>query len=120
MPIELQDSTLLCESCGYDLRGLPLPHRCPECGRLAEQVFGCQGAIEWYRSWAGVCFWSPPPFVLRQLEQPGVCWIAVRRVLVWLVLPWLLVAALCTAPVRSSSSAVMTVGGSRSIGRANA
>ncbi|MGE3108346.1 MAG: hypothetical protein AB7O77_08335 [Phycisphaerales bacterium] len=28
-----QEPTWICDHCGYDLRGLPAQHRCPECGQ---------------------------------------------------------------------------------------
>ncbi|HTW94102.1 MAG TPA: hypothetical protein VMD30_04860, partial [Tepidisphaeraceae bacterium] len=34
------DADLLCESCGYTLKGLPLEGQCPECGRPICQSTG--------------------------------------------------------------------------------
>ncbi len=40
-----------CYECGYDLSGLELPHRCPECGLLADPPRQSQAVNGWYAGW---------------------------------------------------------------------
>lgn len=86
--------------CGYDLRGLPAPLRCPECGHVAGQEADRQAALNWYRSARGLFFIAPPPAVMVHLHHPAAQRVAVRRFLLWVALPW---AALCSLIVVLSS-----------------
>lgn len=79
-----------CPVCGYDVRGLPVPGRCPECGAA---VTGTRHIpIEpWYSSWHGWFLLHPPPLALHFLGTPGIQAVAKRRVFRLFLMPWLLV-----------------------------
>lgn len=86
-----------CPVCGYDLRGLTLPGRCPECGALATDTRHIP--IEpWYRSWHGWFLLRPPPLAMHFLGTPSIQAVAQRRVFRLLVVPWLFVLALAVLP----------------------
>lgn len=87
------DTSLHCAVCGYDLRGLPRPPRCPECGHVAGREADRQAALNWYRSARGLFFIGPPPAVMIHLHHPAAQRAAVRRFIVWFALPW---AVLCS------------------------
>ena len=40
MPAPLRFDLLACGTCGYDLQGLPLDGRCPECGKAYDKDHG--------------------------------------------------------------------------------
>jgi hypothetical protein len=47
-PVVPDESDLLCEGCGYTLKGLPLTGNCPECGKPIQQSVGHHRLpIEW-------------------------------------------------------------------------
>ena len=53
----MDDTTLLCERCGYSLEGLPHTHTCPECGvPIRESLPAQRTGSPWQRS-PGVRSW---------------------------------------------------------------
>lgn len=77
-----------CAQCGYDLTGLELPHRCPECGRLADPQADRRAALDWYASpRALLLLGSMPASAALYLAEPQVVRRAGRRFVVWVLLP---------------------------------
>lgn len=84
-----------CYQCGYDLSGLELPHRCPECGLLADPPKQSRAVNGWYAGWRS-WLWC----VTRPSRTPrGLCYVPYtpesirssrRRLLLLLWLPSLL------------------------------
>ncbi|MBU0638834.1 MAG: hypothetical protein KKB50_08215 [Planctomycetes bacterium] len=80
-----------CPNCDYDLTGLELPHRCPECGHLSDPEQERAAAVAWYCYWKGLFFRRPPPMALAYLGNPACRRQARRRYLTLVLLPWLAV-----------------------------
>jgi len=83
-----------CPDCGYDLTGLDLPHRCPECGFLVDPLANHEAVVAWYCSWRGSLLVSAPPNAARYLHDPRCRRVARRRLLWGVFVPWL-AATLC-------------------------
>lgn len=79
-----------CPDCGYNLTGLELPHRCPECGFDVDPRANAEAALAWYASQRGLFLRRPPPAFARYLGTAEARVIARRRVRRLILLPWLL------------------------------
>jgi hypothetical protein len=77
-----------CPNCNYDLTGLDLPHRCPECGYLADPPAEREAAVAWYASWKGLFFRAPPRMALAYLGDRRCRRRARQRGLLLLLVPW--------------------------------
>ncbi len=86
-----------CVNCGYDLRGLPPDHRCPECGELTDAAALGQQAQAWYASWRGLLGIGAPPAALLYLRDPRSQSLARRRLVLFCLLPLLLPGVLAVA-----------------------
>ena len=96
-----------CYNCGYSLRGLDLPHVCPECGQMADPEKQAAEARAWFASWRVWFWWWRPSraptgacYVLHDAESVRI---ARRRGLLCLWLP----AVLCFAVVIGASAVVV-------------
>lgn len=81
------ERALRCVNCGYDLRGLPLPRACPECGEVSDPAR--EQAIAWFldlRSWL---YHGPPRAAAAHLHDPRVSRAACLRLGLVLTIPWL-------------------------------
>jgi hypothetical protein len=96
------ESTPRCVNCGYDLRGLPLPRRCPECGHLSGLDAERKEAESWYASWRGLLFLFPPPLAMAHLHYPRSRGVALRRLFYGFALPWIVLSGF----IASASSIV--------------
>ena len=83
-----------CPNCGYNLTGLDLPHRCPECGHLADAVAEREAAVRWYSSWNGLLFRKTPSMALAYIGDARCRRHAWRRCLLLVLAPWLAVTLL--------------------------
>jgi hypothetical protein len=83
-----------CFECGYDLTGLDLPHRCPECGRVADPQNAGDEVYAWFASRRAVWLRSPPACFMAQLHEGRCLRVAARRLLISLVVPWLVLVGL--------------------------
>lgn len=77
-----------CPNCNYDLTGLDLPHRCPECGYLADPPAEREAAVAWYASWKGLFFSAPPGMALAYLGDRRCQRRARQRGVLLLLVPW--------------------------------
>lgn len=79
-------NALICFECGYDLRGLPKPVRCPECGLSYSPDKERDDAIQWFDSWRGWFGTQPPVRAVAYLSFDGCVRSAgVRRIRVALL-----------------------------------
>lgn len=83
-----------CPNCGYNLTGLDLPHRCPECGHLADAVAEREAAVRWYSSWNAFLLRKTPPMALAYIGDARCRRHAWRRWLLLVLVPWLAVTPL--------------------------
>lgn len=84
-----------CLECGYDLSGLQLPRRCPECGRLADPETEAAEAREWFARRAPKLLWlggqeTVPLGLSCMLSDVASAKLARRRTTRWLWLPAIL------------------------------
>ena len=78
-----------CFNCNYDLTGLDLPHRCPECGEWADPVAERKAAVAWYLGRGALLMRRPPKAANLYLDAPECRALARRRWLRLVLLPWL-------------------------------
>ncbi len=76
-----------CTQCGYDLMGLELPHRCPECGRVSDPQAERRAALDWYASPRALMLRSMPASAASYLAEPQAVRRARQRLVVWVLLP---------------------------------
>jgi hypothetical protein len=76
----------VCPECGYDLTGLELPYRCPECGTPVDPAGDNERAVAWFASWRGLLFAKAPPHAGRYLRDPRCRRPARKRLVRWLLL----------------------------------
>ncbi|MCH8148044.1 MAG: zinc ribbon domain-containing protein [Planctomycetes bacterium] len=84
-----------CFECGYDLNGLQLPRRCPECGKLADPETQAAEAREWFARRSPRLMWLVRPQTVPlglwcALSDATSAKLARRRVARWLWLPAIL------------------------------
>ena len=83
-----------CPNCDYNLTGLDLPRRCPECGYLADPDAEREAAVRWYVLWSGLVFRKPPAMALVYVGDVRCRRQAWRRWLLLALAPWLAVTLL--------------------------
>lgn len=104
----------LCLSCGYDLRGLKMPHACPECGELRDPERDEKKARDWFAKWRLSPLWplrlcDTPPGLWYLLSDPKSQRIAQRRRFRWLWLPAIVaIFILCPATLIQVDYGVVT------------
>lgn len=77
-------SDAFCFNCGYALRGLKLPHGCPECGRVADPELEVAAARRWFekeawKPWKCLFPFGMPLALWHALDDDRSRRIAIRR-----------------------------------------
>ncbi|MCH8912770.1 MAG: hypothetical protein IIA33_04290 [Planctomycetes bacterium] len=101
-PQVLPDTDLtICLHCGYNLRGLPAGHNCPECGHPSDRESARQEVLDVINQpmlklgWRMLQFWKPlPPGWWWTLDRPEDRREARRRSWKWILSSWILLLVL--------------------------
>lgn len=99
------DAVLRCVNCGYDLRGLPLPRACPECGEVSDPAREREQAIAWFLNLRSWLYYGAPRCAAAHLHDPRVSRAACLRLGLVLTLPWLALFV----PVLAASALIFDV-----------